>query len=334
MTFFWGLFSLPTRERWVPLPRTRLRLLLGSNGVVQWSEAILKHWFYIASTPRCQRPELQGQVLSVKLSGRLWPTSGSRKSTWFYTLVLRSPTSVRSVVQDKVVHCKTKAKINGKWKWQAPNYVRIVTHKAPGHKNLLFAVKLELKWSIVLGDSSPQILVYMYIYIYYTYVHTYIRRSKFHPRSTLNCSSEPVWMMQSWQLLQHLSCHSPLVPPGEMMLKNGSWFVDGPRFGPYCKSRLENDQQTRKKMKKDLGCIQHWLCILVYDFAQQIAGLFRSIHATFLETATPTWQSPEIFTSSLLRLLLGRAMRPWKRTSKGPVLWRDAAALERRRRWA
>eukprot|EP00434_Breviolum_minutum_P045364 symbB.v1.2.040651.t1/scaffold7409.1/size11441/2 len=24
-------------------------------------------------------------------------------------------------------------------------------------------------------------------------------------------------------------------------------------------------------------------------------------------------------------------MRPWKRTSKGPVLWRDAVALERRR---
>lgn len=41
---------------------------------------------------------------------------------------------ISGVVHDKVVHGKKKVKVNGKWKWQAPNYVRLVSHKVPGQK--------------------------------------------------------------------------------------------------------------------------------------------------------------------------------------------------------
>ena len=44
---------------------------------------------------------------------------------------------ISGVVHDNVVHCKKKVLIHGKWKWQAPNYVRIVPHKVPGKKGLL-----------------------------------------------------------------------------------------------------------------------------------------------------------------------------------------------------
>lgn len=44
---------------------------------------------------------------------------------------------IPGVVHDNVVRCKKKVKIHGKWKWQAPNYVRIVAHKVPGQKGLL-----------------------------------------------------------------------------------------------------------------------------------------------------------------------------------------------------
>ena len=44
---------------------------------------------------------------------------------------------IRGVVHDKVVHCKKKVKTNGTWKWQMPNYVRLVHHKVPGQKALV-----------------------------------------------------------------------------------------------------------------------------------------------------------------------------------------------------
>ena len=44
---------------------------------------------------------------------------------------------IRGVVHDKVVHCKKKVKTNGKWKWQMPNYVRLVHHKVPRQKALV-----------------------------------------------------------------------------------------------------------------------------------------------------------------------------------------------------
>ena len=44
---------------------------------------------------------------------------------------------IRNVIHDKVVHCKKKVKTNGKWKWQMPNYVRLVHHKVPGQKALV-----------------------------------------------------------------------------------------------------------------------------------------------------------------------------------------------------
>ena len=44
---------------------------------------------------------------------------------------------IPGVVRDNVVRGKKKVKIHGKWKWQAPNYVRIVAHKVPGQKGLV-----------------------------------------------------------------------------------------------------------------------------------------------------------------------------------------------------
>ena len=41
---------------------------------------------------------------------------------------------IPGVVHDNVIHCKKRVKINGKWKWQGPNYVRLVSHKVPGKK--------------------------------------------------------------------------------------------------------------------------------------------------------------------------------------------------------
>ena len=45
------------------------------------------------------------------------------------------------VLHDKVVHCKKRVKVNGKWQWQRPHYVRIVTHKLPGTKGKTLKVK-------------------------------------------------------------------------------------------------------------------------------------------------------------------------------------------------
>ena len=41
---------------------------------------------------------------------------------------------IPGVVHDNVIHAKKRVKINGKWRWQNPSYVRIVTHKVPGVK--------------------------------------------------------------------------------------------------------------------------------------------------------------------------------------------------------
>ena len=35
------------------------------------------------------------------------------------------------VLHDHVRHCKKRVKVNGKWVWKLPTYVRITTHKAP-----------------------------------------------------------------------------------------------------------------------------------------------------------------------------------------------------------
>lgn len=44
---------------------------------------------------------------------------------------------VPGVVHDNVVHCKKRIQVNGKWRWQKPTYVRIVTHKVPGQKRFI-----------------------------------------------------------------------------------------------------------------------------------------------------------------------------------------------------
>ena len=58
---------------------------------------------------------------------------------------------ISGVVHDNVVHCKKKVLIHGKWKWQAPNYVRnpCVFLNAP--KKL--SVPLQ-STRVVLGGSS------------------------------------------------------------------------------------------------------------------------------------------------------------------------------------
>ena len=39
---------------------------------------------------------------------------------------------VAGVLHDRVVHCKKRVKVRGKWKWQVPRYVKVVEHKLPG----------------------------------------------------------------------------------------------------------------------------------------------------------------------------------------------------------
>ncbi|CAE7324648.1 unnamed protein product [Symbiodinium sp. CCMP2456] len=46
-------------------------------------------------------------------------------------------TKVRGVLHDKVVHCKKRVKVNGKFKWLNPKYVGVVTHKIPGTQKTL-----------------------------------------------------------------------------------------------------------------------------------------------------------------------------------------------------
>ena len=48
---------------------------------------------------------------------------------------------VSGVLHDRVVHCKKRVKIQGKWTWRAPHYVRIVKHKLPGGKGKTLNVK-------------------------------------------------------------------------------------------------------------------------------------------------------------------------------------------------
>lgn len=39
---------------------------------------------------------------------------------------------VDGVVHDNVIHCKKRIKVKGKWRWQLPKYVRLITHRLPG----------------------------------------------------------------------------------------------------------------------------------------------------------------------------------------------------------
>ncbi|CAE6950598.1 unnamed protein product [Symbiodinium sp. CCMP2592] len=48
---------------------------------------------------------------------------------------------VFGVLHDRVVHCKNRVKIQGKWTWRAPHYVRIVKHTLPGGKGKTLNVK-------------------------------------------------------------------------------------------------------------------------------------------------------------------------------------------------
>ena len=41
---------------------------------------------------------------------------------------------VPGLLHDNVVHCKKRVKVNGKWRWKRPTFVRLVTHAIPGTK--------------------------------------------------------------------------------------------------------------------------------------------------------------------------------------------------------
>ena len=48
---------------------------------------------------------------------------------------------VPGVLHDRVVHCKKRVKVRGKWRWLQPHYVRLVRHKIPGAKGKALMVK-------------------------------------------------------------------------------------------------------------------------------------------------------------------------------------------------
>ena len=51
----------------------------------------------------------------------------------FHTDSARSyKTRLNKVVHDNVVRCKKKVRVNGKWTWQMPKYVKVTTHTLPG----------------------------------------------------------------------------------------------------------------------------------------------------------------------------------------------------------
>lgn len=55
----------------------------------------------------------------------------------FHTDSARSyKTRIEGVKHDNVVHCKKRVKVNGKWKWQMPNYVKVTTHTVDKNKTL------------------------------------------------------------------------------------------------------------------------------------------------------------------------------------------------------
>ena len=55
----------------------------------------------------------------------------------FHTDSARSyKTRLEGVKHDNVVHCKKRVKVNGKWKWQMPNYVKVTTHTVGKNKTL------------------------------------------------------------------------------------------------------------------------------------------------------------------------------------------------------
>ncbi|CAE7795509.1 unnamed protein product [Symbiodinium sp. CCMP2592] len=49
----------------------------------------------------------------------------------------RVEAKVDGVIHDRVVHCKKRVKINGKYQWTSPKYVTMVTHKVPGSNKKL-----------------------------------------------------------------------------------------------------------------------------------------------------------------------------------------------------
>ncbi|CAE7777099.1 unnamed protein product [Symbiodinium sp. CCMP2592] len=50
----------------------------------------------------------------------------------FFSIPIR-----QKAIHDRVVHCKKRVKINGKYQWTSPKYVTMVTHKVPGSNKKL-----------------------------------------------------------------------------------------------------------------------------------------------------------------------------------------------------
>ena len=89
-----------------------------------FSQARLIHACYIASAPKLSEARA-GAIRKVEC---LWLNKWLKgKDVIPHTDAAKSyKCKIPGVVHDNVVRCKKKVKIHGKWKWQAPNYVRIV----------------------------------------------------------------------------------------------------------------------------------------------------------------------------------------------------------------
>ena len=60
-------------------------------------------------------------------------------------------------MRDAVVHCKKKTIVNGKVKWAAPQYVRVVFHKLPGGKALKVKANtqhIDRAWRFLINGSA------------------------------------------------------------------------------------------------------------------------------------------------------------------------------------
>ena len=108
-----------------------LTKLFGSNGAV-WSGGGHPETLVLqrlkSNMPEARDPV---QVPFERLSGCL----GKKMVDEQEALPPKSYKShVPGALHDNVTHCKKQVKVSGKWRWQKPNYVKVVTHKVAGEK--------------------------------------------------------------------------------------------------------------------------------------------------------------------------------------------------------
>ena len=126
------------------------RLIVSKDGVMMWEQ-----WAGIAQRGRPETLILR--KLQPKITVKRAPGPGAiRKTEWKLIaeellldrkVILRTDwvksykLNLSGVLHDKVVHCKKRVKVKGKWQWQLPHYVRVVTHKLPGTSGKTLKIK-------------------------------------------------------------------------------------------------------------------------------------------------------------------------------------------------